>query len=146
MYKVLIFSHIAVSMVFMCVAIYLTFRVVIGYMRNGEYTRTDKLLTRWYLILLYINMVLGMLMYFFVDPAVKADVSELQQATKRISLQFWAVEHLYVMTFALLLSQIGQIFVSRTVSDRYRFGYSLFYFGLATLITVVSMTFYLINR
>jgi hypothetical protein len=95
--------------------------------------------------LLYITLVNGIVMYFIIDPASKSS-TDIQVVLKKASLRFWVVEHFYVMTFALILSQIGKIFVRKSTNDRNRFGYSAFYYGTATFITIVSVIFYFIYR
>ena len=145
MYKFLILFHVITSIVFILVAIAVTARSIAGWSGNLKYTRSDKYLINLFMVLLYLTLLHGIIMYFFIDPSSKSGV-DIQLSTKRASLRFWVVEHFYFMTFALILAQIGGIFVRRTTTDKNRFAYSLFYYGIATLITIVSMTFYFIYR
>ena len=145
MYQFLIILHIITSTVFIFVAVVVTARSISGWSRNREYSKTDRYMAYLFVGLLYLTLVNGIIMYFFIDPSVKSAV-DIQHAIKRASLRFWVVEHFYVMTFALILSQIGGIFIRKTTIDKNRFGYASFYYGIATFITVVSMTFYFIYR
>ncbi len=145
MYKSLVIFHIIASCFFVAIALTLTTKSLIGWSKNLKYSPTDKYLASLFLLLLYITLVNGAIMYFLIDPASKSS-TDVQIAMKRASLRFWVVEHFYVMTFALILSQIGRIFVRKSTNDRSRFGYSAFYYGIATLITIVSVTFYFIYR
>lgn len=145
MYKILVIFHIIASCLFVAVAITLTARSLVGWTNNLNYSKTDKYLASLFLLLLYITMVNGVIMYFIIDPASKSS-TDIQIALKRASLRFWVVEHFYVMTFALILSQIGRIFVRKSTNDRSRFGYAAFYYGIATTITLVSLIFYFIYR
>lgn len=140
----MIILHVFTSAVFLAVAVTLSARSLTGWFRNLVYTKKDKYLALLFMGLLYLTLINGIIMYFFIDPASKS--ADIQHAVKQASLRFWVVEHFYVMTFALILSQIGGIFIRKTTGDRNRFGYAAFYYGIATLITVVSMTFYLIYR
>lgn len=145
MYKSLILFHIIASCFFVIIAIALTSRSLIGWSKNLKYSTVDKYMASLFLILLYITLVNGIIMYFIIDPSSKTS-TDIQIAIKRASLRFWVVEHFYVMTFALILSQIGRIFVRKSTNDRSRFGYSAFYYGIATFITIVSVIFYFIYR
>ena len=145
MYKFLILFHVITSFVFIVVAIAVTARSIAGWSGNLKYTKSDKYLINLFMVLLYLTLLHGIIMYFFIDPSSKSGV-DIQLSTKRASLRFWVVEHFYFMTFALILAQIGGIFVRRTTTDKNRFAYSSFYYGIATLITIVSMTFYFIYR
>jgi hypothetical protein len=145
MYRLLLLIHIITSCIFVIVAVTLTTRSVIGWSKDLQYSKKDKYMAFLFLMLLYITLVNGIIMYFLIDPASKSP-ADIQLAIKRASLRFWVVEHFYVMTFALILSQIGGIFIRKSTTDRNRFGYAAFYYGIATLITMVSVTFYFIYR
>jgi hypothetical protein len=130
----------------MALAIFITIRSVLGYYQSRVYSSSDKLMANIFLALLYLTLINGAIMYFFINPSLKAPATDISQAIKRASLRFWVVEHFYVMTFALILSQIGRIFIRKTTNDKNRFAYASFYYGIATLITVISMTFYFIYK
>jgi hypothetical protein len=145
MYRTLVLLHIITSIIFVLVAVTLTTKSIVGYRRNLSYTNTDRYLSIVFISLLYLTLINGGIMYFFVNPLLKSS-TDIQVVLKRASMQFWVVEHFYVMTFALILSQIGGILVRKTTINRNRFGYASFYYGLTTLITMVSMVFYLVYR
>ena len=145
MYKFLILLHVITSSVFLIVAVSITIRSVNGWVKNLTYSKTDIYLKNLFLILLYLTLIHGIIMYFFIDPTAKAGI-DIHNAAKRASLRFWVVEHFYFMTFALILAQIGGIFIRKTTIDRNRFAYASFHYGIATLITIISMTFYFIYR
>jgi hypothetical protein len=145
MYKILVTLHVITSSVFLIVAVILTVRSLSGWSKSLEYTKTDKYLRTTFMILLYLTLIHGIIMYFFIDPSSKS-AFDIEHAIKRSSLRFWVIEHFYVMTFALILAQIGGVFIRKTTIDKARFGYTFFYYGIATLITVISMTFYFLYR
>jgi len=130
---------------FLVVAIATVVRSVAGWSKDLTYSGKDKYLRNTFMILLYLTLIHGIVMYFFIDPASKSAI-DIQHALKRASLRFWVVEHFYFMTFALILAQIGHIFILKTSTDKNRFAYASFYYGGATLITLISMIFYLIYR
>ena len=145
MYKFLVLLHVITSFLFLIVAIVTTVRSIAGWSKNLNYSRKDNYLRNMFMVLLYLTLIHGIIMYFFIDPSSKSAV-DVQHAVKRASLRFWVVEHFYFMTFALILAQIGVIFIRKTFIDRNRFAYASFYYGIATLITIISMTFYFIYR
>ncbi len=145
MYKFFILLHIITSSIFLMVAITTTVRSIAGWLRNLNYLKADKYLRNLFMFLLYLTLIHGIIMYFFIDTSSKSAV-DAQHALKQASLRFWVVEHFYVMTFALILAQIGGIFIRKTTIDKNRFVYSTFYYGVSTVITIVSMTFYFIYR
>lgn len=145
MYKFLIVFHIISSTVFIGIAISLTMRSILGWVKNLKYSHIDRVLAYIFIFLLYLTLIHGIILYFFINPDTKI-AGDIQHALKQASLRFWVVEHFYVMTFALLLSQIGGIFIKKTTTDKNRFMYASFYYGIATLITLISLIFYFIYR
>ncbi len=145
MYKFLVLLHIITSFLFLVVAIATTARSIAGWSKGLKYSVKDKYLRITFMVLLYLTLVHGIIMYFFIDPASKSAV-DVEHAIKQASLRFWVVEHFYFMTFALILAQIGGIFIRKTTIDRNRFAYASFYYGIATFITIVSVIFYFIYR
>ena len=145
MYKFLIILHIITSSVFLLVAIAVTAKSVAGWSKNLKYSKTDKYMAYLFMALLYLTLVHGIIMYFFIDPSSKLTM-DIQYAIRQASLRFWVVEHFYFMTFALVLAQIGGIFIRKTTSHKNRFAYASFYYGIATFITIISVTFYFIYR
>jgi hypothetical protein len=129
----------------MLIAIILTVRSITGWLNKKEYSQSDRYLAIGFLVMLYLTLINGLIMYFFIDPALKASM-DMHAAIKRASLRFWVVEHFYFMTFALILAQIGGIFIRKATNDRSRFAYASFYYGIATFITIVSLTFYFLYR
>jgi hypothetical protein len=144
MYRFLTHFHIVTSSLFLIVAIAVTARSVAGWSKNLDYTRNDRYLRIAFMILLYLTLIHGIIMYFFIDPSSKS--IDVQGAIKQASMRFWVIEHFYFMTFALILAQIGSIFIQRTKTDKNRFAYAAFYYGTATVITIISLSFYLIYR
>lgn len=145
MYQFLVLLHVLTSSVFILIAIAITSKSIIGWSKNRTYSKTDRYLANIFMGLLYLTLVHGIILYFFIDPSSKSAM-DIQHAMKQASLRFWVVEHFYVMTFALILSQIGGIFIRKTTIDKNRFAYASFYYGISTLITMVSMTFYFFYR
>lgn len=146
MYQFLVIFHVVSSTLFVGVAVVLTLRSILGWLNNWSYSRIDKVLSYIFMGLLYLTLVHGIIMYFFIDPSVKSEAMDIHQAMKQASLRFWNIEHFYVMTFALILSQIGGIFIRKTTVNKSRFAYASFYYGISTLITMLSMIFYFIYR
>ncbi|RLD78269.1 MAG: hypothetical protein DRJ10_10635, partial [Bacteroidetes bacterium] len=91
----------------------------------------------------YLGLVLGIILYFFIEPDENIGQLSMEQAQEAMSSRFWAIEHFSVMLFALMLAQIGKVFTIKAINSANKFKYALFYYGLATAITFISTGFYL---
>ncbi len=146
MYSVILNIHIWTSALFMLVSLVLTFLLIRGTIkRDSIYTRNFVYLENSFIVLLYLGLILGITLYLMM-PANRYQMNSAAEVGHIMSLRFWSVEHFSVMLFAVVLAQIGKIFTSKSHSDRNKFKYALIYYGFATLITLTSMTFYMIYK
>ena len=143
MHNILVTIHVWSSALFTIVALVLVFLSIKAVLFKNEYTRFHLYLEYAFIGLLYLGLVLGITLYFFVHPADDLSKIPVEELQKRQSSQFWAIEHFSVMIFALLIAQIGKLFTSKAVNNLQKFKYALFYYGSATCIVFVSMVIYL---
>ncbi len=144
LYPYFIKFHVVFSVVFLLVAIAISLRSLQGWVKKRNYTKFDKTFTYTFLAFLYVDLVLGIVLYFFLrNPE---DITTVEQAVKYSSLRFWAVQHFSNMIFVVILSQIGSIFISKTVNAVRKFKYAFLYFGSATVITLISVGIFMFQR
>jgi hypothetical protein len=146
MHEIIVKIHIYTNVCFSLVAIMLCFSLIRGYFYNKIYSKTQLYLEFGYIRLLYFDLLLGIILYFFYRFSADVQSMNLQEVIQRQNSQFWAIEHFSVMIFALLIAQIGKIFTSKDIADKYKFKYALFYYGIATIIIFISMSLYLYHR
>lgn len=143
MYSIILNIHIWTSALFMLVSLVLTFMVIRGTIQHKIYSKKYVYLENSFIALLYLGLFLGVILYFMMS-ANRYDIHSAEEVRRILSLRFWSVEHFSVMLFAVILAQIGKVFTSKSHSNQSKFKYALIYYGFATLITITSMTFYLI--
>ena len=146
MYEIFINIHIWTSSLFVIIAIALCYRSVYGCFKNKKYTKTDNIIELLFLAFLYLGLILGLILYFFLRPENNPRIVTVEDAIHFSDLRFWAVEHFSVMIFALLIAQIGRIFSVKSIYDKDKFKYSSFYYGIASLFTFSSTVIYLFAK
>jgi uncharacterized membrane protein YozB (DUF420 family) len=144
-YDLVINSHIFVSTVFILIAIIVLVRSFRGWRQNTLYTKLDSNLSVIFLIFLYVQLILGVLLYFVLGDK-SGGASSLEEAAKQMSIRFWALEHFVIMIFALFLSQLGWVFIRKSRLDLNKHKNTLFYFGISILLIVISTGIGLIWR
>ncbi|MDF1546447.1 MAG: hypothetical protein P1P88_01405 [Bacteroidales bacterium] len=143
LHSILVKIHVWSSAFFTIVALLLVFFAIKGLIFRNEYKKFNINLEYIYIGLLYLGLVLGITLYFFVDSNEDVSKIPIEVLQKRHSTAFWAIEHFSVMIFALLIAQIGKLFTSKAITSKDKFKYALFYYGIATCIVLASMTIYL---
>jgi len=147
MYKLILNIHIWTSILFVVISIVLTILATRGYFRKKErYGKTCIYLENSFILLLYLGLILGFILYFFMEPANKYVVQTVADVNRILSLRFWSIEHFSVMLFALILAQIGKILTNKSIRHHAKFRYAMIYYGSATLATLISLSFYLAYR
>ncbi|MBN1252406.1 MAG: hypothetical protein JXR51_03550 [Bacteroidales bacterium] len=143
MHQILIKIHVWSSILFLIVAIILCVISIIGFIKKSEFTKKHIFIENIFIALLYLGLILGIILYFFISPNKNLDGITYEIAQKDFNSRFWAIEHFSVMLFALLLSQIGKIFTKKSIKNQDKFKYAIFYYGAATLITIFSTGIFL---
>lgn len=93
---------------------------------------------RWFTILLDVQMVLGLLLYFVLSPFTRAALGDFSGAMKNPQLRFFAVEHVFGMVIALALAHIGSRKIARAPEER-KGKLALIFYGLALVAILVSI-------
>jgi len=137
--------HRVVSTLFATLAIFLLVRSIRGWRLKKTYKAIDRNLTTILLVLLYIQMVAGLLLYFVLSIQ-RGGAGSMEAAAREMSIRSWALEHLIIMMFALFLSQLGWLFISRSKLDLNKYKNTLFYFGTSIILIILSIGYGLLSR
>lgn len=146
MHSIIINIHILANVLFALVAFSLCFSSIKGYLKKNNYSKVQLRLEYTFIILLYFDLLLGILLYFVFPVSNNIGNISVAEMQKQHNSQFWAIEHFSVMFFALMIAQIGKIFTSKITSDSDKYKYAIFYYGISTLIIFASMSIYLYHK
>ena len=97
---------------------------------------------RWALIFLgslHLQLLVGLLMYFFLSPLTIQALSDFGAAMKDSVLRFWAVEHSFVNLIAIVMVQAGNIMVKRTPGSKGKHKRTLIWSGIALLLILAMI-------
>jgi len=143
-YPYFIKFHIIFSVLFLLTIVGITIHSVSGWLTRKEYSKTENLLRRLYLFLLYADMILGVILYFFLQKP--AEVMTTEEAMTFSTLRFWAIQHFSNIVFVVILCTIGNMLIKKTTLSTKKFKYSVFYFGISTIIIIISVGFFALRK
>lgn len=106
---------------------------------KSEYSSFQK---RWSLIFLstlHLQLLIGLLMYFFLSPVTAQALNDFGAAMKDSVLRFWAVEHTFVNVIAIGLAQTGSILVKRRADSAGKNKRTLIWSGIALLLILAMI-------
>ena len=138
MYEVVLRIHIVVSSIFFLLALIVTSWAIIGWSRNLKSNRAFRRLSFFFIHFLYIQLFTGIGLYFFFKPETQLAGYTLEQAAAENEFRFWAIEHVSLMLFALILSQVGRLFIKQLNNDRKKFRAASLYFGVSFIVVLTS--------
>ena len=111
-----------------------------GWARKREFSKTDGGVSMAFSIALYLQLILGFIIYFTLRTSLEGPFWEVPDTENDASLRFWAIEHIALMIFALFLTQLGRIFIRKSNAPVRKFKASLFYNGTAVLLILFSVS------
>lgn len=98
----------------------------------------DSSTGRWFTILLDVQMLIGLLLYFVLSPFTKAALNDFGGAMGNSQLRFFAVEHAFGMLIGLVLAHIGTAKIKKAAAER-RGKMAMLFYGLALLAILASI-------
>lgn len=106
---------------------------------NFRYKREDKLLGRFLVASVHLQVLVGLILYLGLSPIIQMAMNNVSYAMKTPSLRYWLVEHFGMMFVFLVIVQVGQILSKRTIYDRQKHKRMAISTGLAILVLAVGM-------
>lgn len=139
LYSVAFKIHIYISAITLLSGITTLILSIQGWTRKRAYSRIDAWSSLIFNIGLYLQLILGFIIYFTLRTSLEGSVWEVPDTENDASLRFWAIEHIALMIFALFLTQLGRIFIKRASQPIRMFKASVFYYGIALLLILFSV-------
>jgi ABC-type glycerol-3-phosphate transport system permease component len=131
--------HLFLSVLFFVIGLISNFRSVRGVLLKLDYKELDKSLAKAFLLLYYLQLVLGIILYFFPEIYVVLEETDLNDRIYYHHIKAWVISHVSIVLFSVILSQIGYAQVKFSSNPGTRFLNSLFYFGTSYLLTSISV-------
>ena len=138
MYTTVLALHSWLRWAVVIAALIAAIRAVSGVVGRRRWTRADDRAGFWFVNLIDLQMLLGLIMYFFLSPITKAAMQDFGKAMSNSGLRFWAVEHVFGMIVAIAIAHAGRARMKKARDDVSRHRVAAICFVLALLAIVVS--------
>ncbi|MDP2889809.1 MAG: hypothetical protein Q8P34_12725 [Bacteroidota bacterium] len=110
-----------------------------GWFGNQPWKKTDNILGIVFTSLMDLQLLTGLVLYFFLSPITKLAMSDFGAAMKNSDLRFYAVEHFAMMLIAVVLVHIGRAKSKKAKTDQGKFKIASIFFLIASIIMVVAI-------
>jgi hypothetical protein len=110
-----------------------------GLTAKSKYSPFQKKLSMIFLSSLHLQLLVGLILYFFLSPVTMQALSNFGAAMKDSQLRFFAVEHAFVNLIAIGFAQTGSILVKRTVDSSSKHKRTLTWMAVALLLILAMI-------
>lgn len=110
-----------------------------GWLGNQHWKKLDNVLGIVFTSLMDLQLIFGLVLYFFLSPVTKLALSDFGAAMKNANLRFYAVEHLSMMLIAVVLVHIGRAKSKKAKIDRNKFKIASIFFLIALALILAAI-------
>jgi hypothetical protein len=138
-YGAFLFLHSWIRWLVLVAAVVAVGRGFAGWFGGRRWTAADDRAGLWFTIGLDLQLVLGLILYFFLSPFTTEAMGDFGLAMREAPLRFWAVEHLFLMLLAVVVVHVGRIRVRRASDAVVKHRRAAVFFTLALVLVVLGI-------
>jgi len=110
-----------------------------GWLGNQPWKKTDNILGIVFTSLMDLQLLTGLVLYFFLSPVTKLAMSDFGAAMKDSGIRFYAVEHFSMMLIAVVLVHIGRAKSKKAKTDSAKFKTATIFFLIALVVILAAI-------
>ncbi len=114
-------------------------KYVYGWLSNQRWNKTDNILGIVFTSLMDLQLLTGLVLYFFLSPITKLAMSDFGAAMKDPGLRFYAVEHFSMMLIAVVLVHIGRAKSKKAKTDSAKYKTATIFFLIALVVILAAI-------
>jgi len=114
-------------------------RYLAGWLGNRPWKKWDHVLGITVTLLMDLQLITGLALYFFLSPITKMALSDFGAAMKNPDLRFYAVEHVLMMFAAVVLVHIGREKSKKALTDTGKFKMGSIFFLIALMVIYAAI-------
>lgn len=138
-YQIVLHAHSGIRWITLLLAIVVGVMSLIGLFSSGTYGKKDNILAASFVGTMHLQLLLGLVLYFFLSPITDMAMKDMGGAMKDPELRFWAVEHFALMLLAVVAAQIGRTISKKAEDSSVKFRFQAIFFGVALLLMLVGI-------
>ncbi len=114
-------------------------KAIHGWITNKEWASSDRSIGLIFTISLDIQILTGLILYFFLSPVMDIVWSDFGAALQSETLRFYALDHLLWMILAAVFAHIGNRAGKSQLEDKQKFRKVSIWFALSILAIVIGL-------
>jgi hypothetical protein len=142
MYSFVLTLHNILRWLVLIIGLFAIIRAFIGWFGNKEWQDLDDRLGLGFTSSLDLQVLLGLLLYFFFSPITSTAFSDFGAAMSDSNVRFFLVEHGVMMLIAIILAHIGRSRAKKQETDIGKYKNTAIFFGLAMIVILISIPWF----
>jgi len=139
MYEFILAIHNIIRWVALVLLIVTTVSAFIGWLGKREWAERDRKFGVFTTIALDTQLLLGLILYFFLSPLTKTALQDFGAAMGVADLRFYVLEHALFMILAVILAHVGSALAKKATDSKAKFMRAAIFYGLALLLVLLGI-------
>ena len=141
MYETFLFIHSWLRWIVLVLAVLVIIKSFLGWQLKQKYGRSDNALSASFVGSLHLQLLIGLVLYFFLSPITTNAFQDFGGAMKAASIRYWSVEHIFVMILAVIVAQVGRSRSKKVSSSKKKFKTVTVFYLIALLLMLSRIPF-----
>ena len=142
MYNFILSIHNILRWLVLIFGVLAVLRAYFGWFGKKPWSNLDNRLGLGYTSTIDLQLLLGLLLYFFFSPITKSAFQDFGAAMADADLRFFAVEHLFMMIIAVVLAHIGRSRSRKAGTDNGKHKQAAIFFTLSLLVILAAIPWF----
>jgi uncharacterized membrane protein YozB (DUF420 family) len=142
MYNFVLAVHNILRWIVLVLLIFALVRAYWGWFGKREWEPTDTRVGRFYSISLDIQLLLGLILYFFLSPLTKIALGDFGTAMANTDLRYFAIDHVFMMVLAIILAHVGVATAKRAEESDSKYRRAAIWFSLSLIAILLGMPWF----
>lgn len=134
MYSFVTNVHIVLFVLVFILGLNLLVRAIRGLSNSSVFAETDRKVGLFFMISLHTQLLIGLILYFFLSPITAAAFADFGAAMKDPATRLIAVEHISVNVIAVVLATIANAKNKKNIADAAKHKNALILNGIGLLL------------
>ena len=135
MYQFMLQFHSGLRWLILLAVVVSVIKSIYGLFSSGHYGKIDRIASISFVMLMRIQFLIGLVLYFFLSPYTTRFTFNMSDATER----FWSVEHILVMFFAVGAAEMGSSISKKSDDDQVKFRFQAIFFGISLILMLIGI-------
>lgn len=138
-YEVVLAIHNVTRWVVLILGFIVVIRAFVGWFGSQKWSETERRMGSFFAMGIDIQLLLGLLLYFFLSPITRAALRDFGAAMRVTDLRFFAVEHSLLMVLAVVFAHLGSTLSKKATQDISKYRRAAIWFTLALVMILLGM-------